>query len=62
MAEATKQRLLKEAAKLIGETELAVRLGVPITLLRAWTQGHAHMPDRKLGLLADVLDELSRPG
>jgi hypothetical protein len=62
VGEPTKQRLLREAAKLIGETELAVRLGIPVTLLRAWTKGHAHMPDRKLGLLADVLDEFSRPG
>ena len=61
MAETTKQRLLREAAKLIGEEELANRLGVPSWLLVAWIEGAATMPDRKLKALAEVLEEFGRP-
>ena len=39
VAETTKQRLLKEAAKVIGVEELANRLGVPSWLLVAWIAG-----------------------
>ena len=61
MAGTAKQRLLKEAAKLIGEEELARRLAVPSWLLVAWIEGAATMPDRKLLALAEVLDEFGRP-
>lgn len=60
VAETTKQRLLRQAANLLGREELAVRLGVPVTLLDAWSQGLASMPDRKLVLLAEVLDQFGR--
>lgn len=46
------------AAALIGPEELAVRLGVPGTLLDAWLRGLASMPDRKLLKLADVIESI----
>lgn len=61
MAETTKQRLLKEAAKLLGHDELAAQLRVPRELLDAWMRGLATMPDRKLLALADLLDKFGRP-
>jgi hypothetical protein len=54
--ETTRQLLLKKAAQLFGRTDLAVRLRVPVPLLDAWIAGHGSMPDRKLALLADLLD------
>ncbi|HEU4352192.1 MAG TPA: hypothetical protein VFR66_10005 [Burkholderiales bacterium] len=59
MAESTKRRLLRNAADLLGQEDLAVRLRVPTTLLDAWMRGLAAMPDRKLLLLADVLDKIA---
>ncbi len=61
MPESTKQRLLKEAAKLLGKEELATQLRVPQELLDAWMGGLATMPDRKLLQLADLLDKFGRP-
>lgn len=61
MTESTKQRLLKEAAKLLGKEELAAELRVPQELLEAWMRGLATMPDRKLLALADLLDRFGRP-
>lgn len=43
----------------MGSDELAVRLKIPHHLLEAWMNGHAIMPDRKLVLLANVLDQFS---
>jgi hypothetical protein len=59
VAESTKRRLLRQAADLLGEDDLAVRLRVPATLLDAWMRGLAAMPDRKLLLLADVLNKIA---
>ena len=59
LAETRKQLLLKNAAKLIGQDELAIRMKVPGSLLEAWISGHATMPDRKLIALAEVLDKLA---
>lgn len=56
MSETTKQRLLREAAQLMGQRELAQRLRVSEAQLETWIQGQAKMPDRKLLVLADVLD------
>lgn len=56
--ETTKQALLRKAADLIGRGELAVRLKVPPHLLDAWMRGLATMPDRKLGLLADLIERI----
>ena len=58
MAETTKQNLLRMAAVRIGREELAKRLKIPESLLEAWMGGHASMPDRKLLLLAELLDKL----
>ena len=60
MAETTRQLLLKKAAELFGRNDLALRLKVPATLLDAWIAGHGSMPDRKLALLADLLDGLEK--
>jgi hypothetical protein len=46
------------AAQRLGPVELAKRLNVPESLLTAWMSGHASMPDRKLLILADLLDKL----
>jgi len=46
------------AAARIGRAELARRLKIPESLLEAWIGGHASMPDRKLLLLAELLDQL----
>jgi hypothetical protein len=54
----TKQNLLALAAKRLGRSELARRLNTPESLLEAWMTGHASMPDRKLLLLADLLDKI----
>ena len=61
MADRTKQDLLRRAADLMGIDELALALKSPRSLVEAWMQGHASMPDRKLLMLADVLDKLGRP-
>ena len=42
--------------------ELAIALKVPSSLLEAWMSGHATMPDRKLMLLIDVLEQFDRRG
>ena len=60
MEETTRQLLLKKAAQLLGRTDLAVRLKVPVALLDAWIAGHGSMPDRKLALLADLLDGVEK--
>jgi hypothetical protein len=60
VAETTRQLLLKKAAQLFGRADLAVRLKVPVALLDAWIAGHGTMPDRKLALLADLLDGLEK--
>ena len=59
MPETTRQRLLQRAAKLLGEDQLAVRLGVTPQTLDVWLRGLASMPDRKLLELAALLDEFS---
>src|SRR5690349_14074435 len=58
VTETTKQTLLEMAAKRIGRAELAKRLAVPESLLEAWIGGHATMPDRKLLVLADLIEVL----
>ena len=54
----TKQNLLRMAAQRLGHEELARRMKIPESLLTAWMSGHASMPDRKLLILADLLDKL----
>lgn len=53
--ETTRQRLLRQAADHIGLEELAMRLKASASLVDAWMQGLATLPDRKFSLLADVL-------
>jgi hypothetical protein len=43
----------------MGHDELALRLKVPPPLLEAWIRGVSSMPDRKLILLANILDQFS---
>ena len=45
----------------LGLAEAAKQLATPEHLLEAWISGHAHMPDRKLLVLTDLLDKLSNP-
>ena len=39
--------------------ELAVRMKVPQSTIEGWIKGQGTMPDRKLSLLANILDEFS---
>jgi hypothetical protein len=61
MPERTKQNLLRRAVALAGLEEVARALKVAPTLVDAWMNGHAAMPDRKLLVLADFLNKLGRP-
>jgi hypothetical protein len=61
VAEETKVRLLREAVKLVGIDEVAQRLRTPANVVDLWTRGLATMPDRKVLLLADLLDRFGRP-
>jgi len=61
VSETTKQRLLREAAHLIGQRELAQRLRVSESQLEGWILGEAKMPDRELLVLVDVLDSWATP-
>lgn len=59
LATTTRQELLRRAVNLMGHDELALRLKVPPPLLDAWIRGVSSMPDRKLILLANILDQFS---
>jgi hypothetical protein len=61
MPERTKQNLLRRAVDLAGLEEVARALKASPTLIDAWMNGHAAMPDPKLLVLADFLDKLGRP-
>jgi len=45
----------------MGIDELATALKSPRHLVEAWMRGHASMPDRKLLILADVMEKFGRP-
>jgi hypothetical protein len=60
VAETHQQLLLRKVVKHIGREELAAQLSVPASLLDEWINGHANMPVRKLVLLAQVQDKISR--
>ena len=45
----------------MGQRELAQRLKVSESQLEGWIRGQAKMPDRKLLVLADVLDSWASP-
>ena len=44
----------------MGMEELAIALKVPRHLLEAWMEGHATMPNRKVLMLIDALEEWER--
>jgi len=50
---------LRIAVARFGHYELAVALRAPPALLDAWIHGQATMPERKLLLLADLLEKAS---
>jgi hypothetical protein len=50
---------LERALERLGLEEVAKRLRAPENLVQAWAAGHATMPERKLRLLLDLLDEIS---
>ena len=54
-----KQHLLQQAVQLIGREGLSQSLGVSGTMLDAWMQGAAIMPDRKFVALAAALAEFA---
>ena len=49
---------LEIAEKRLGMEELAVKLGAPATVIRAWRIGDATMPERKFLELVDILSAL----
>jgi CheY-like chemotaxis protein len=56
---ADEQRLLLQAARLIGQEELARGLQVSETVLESWMEGRSSIPHRHLLNLADVLVTLA---
>jgi hypothetical protein len=58
--DSVRQRLLKYAEERIGRTELAHQLKVSEPLIEAWLKGAASMPNRKLLILADLIDSFSQ--
>jgi hypothetical protein len=57
----TVQVLLRRAVGLIGQKALAIRLGVPVTVLEGWMAGRGSMPLRTLSILVDLLAEPGEP-
>ena len=51
----SKERVLEDAARLIGNTELAAGLDVSEAQLEQWLGRRAPMPDQKLGALRVLL-------
>ena len=60
MTDTVRQRLLKYAEERIGRTELALQLKVSEATVEAWIQGAASMPNRKVLVLADLIDSLDQ--
>jgi len=54
------RRALARAVKTLGPVALSLRLDATPELIEIWASGHATMPDRKVLMLIDVLDELDR--
>jgi transcriptional regulator with XRE-family HTH domain len=59
VSETTKQKLLEQAADLVGYEDLANGLGVPEKTLKDWINGVSTMPDTKLRPLADLLTRIA---
>lgn len=51
-------RGLAIAERYLGMAELEIRLGAPASLILAWRNGHATMPERKFLKLVDILTDL----
>jgi DNA-binding transcriptional regulator YdaS (Cro superfamily) len=60
MPERSRQQLVREAARLVGREELALRLKVTPALVDKWINGRARMPDAKLAILVRILETLAR--
>jgi hypothetical protein len=54
-------RAIEVAEKLLGTEELAIRVGVPPTTIRAWRMGHAGVPPQKFVRVVEILADLE-PG
>jgi len=54
-------RALEVAENHLGIEELSRRLNAPVETIRAWSFGHATMPEYKFLRLIDVLTELPIP-
>jgi len=46
--------------KTLGPVALSLRFDATPELIEIWASGHATMPDRKVLMLIDVLDEIDR--
>ncbi|MBV9188928.1 MAG: hypothetical protein JO292_12920 [Betaproteobacteria bacterium] len=57
MSKSTRQRLLELMTARIGRSALAASLGVPCAILLDWLNGHSTMPDGKLIVLIDLIDD-----
>ena len=51
-------RGLEIVEKRLGMAELSVRLGSPVSSIRAWQNGHATMPELKFLQLVDMLTQI----
>ena len=60
MSDTVRPRLLKYAEERLGRTELALQLKVSEAAVEAWIQGAATMPNRKVLILADLIDSLDQ--
>ena len=54
-------RAIEVAENHLGTEELAKRVGVPPTTIRAWRMGHAGVPPHKFAKLVEILADLE-PG
>jgi hypothetical protein len=50
-----KQRIVREAAELMGHRELAGRLGMSMSDVSSWIDGTARVPDAVLIQLSEIL-------
>ncbi len=62
MSQTAKRALLEQAVRLLGRTNVAVRLGVPETMLGAWMRGETPMPNGNMLVLAAMLDAPLKAG
>ena len=62
MRDTTKQELLRSAVAAVGLGMVAAALKAPPSLVEAWLNGSAAMPDRQLLMLADFLERRASRG